>query len=270
LGVQWEHKQSEGVITLVENDKLSGELQVALELGQITAHYQPQVDVATGRIVAAEALARWTHPTLGAVSPTVFIPLAETSELIHSLGIFMLEQAVAALTRWASEGFVIGVSVNVSPTQLTRSGFYDRLESELTGLSLPAGSLTIEITENQPLFDSAVSIQRLSRLRRRGLGVSIDDYGVGHSSLAQLDRLPATELKIDQSLVQDDSAESLALISAVIELAHWRGMRVVAEGVETGEQFQRISELDCDRAQGFLLGRPTRREWLEELVEAQS
>jgi len=255
---------------LIDNDQLSGELQVALERGQITAHYQPLVDVATGRIVAAEALARWTHPTLGPVPACLFIPLAEKSGLIHSLGIFMLEQAVATLTGWASEGSVVGVSVNVSPLQLTRSDFYDRLEMELAGLSLPAGSLTIEITENQPLFDSALSIQRLSRLRRRGLGISIDDYGVGYSSLAQLDRLPATELKIDQSLVQDHSAESLALIAAVVELAHWRGMRVVAEGVETGEQFQRISKLDCDRAQGFLVGKPTPREWLEELVKAQS
>ena len=251
---------------MVGEERLVTDLYGAVARGEIVAHYQPQVDLATDRIVAAEALARWQHPELGLISPAVFIPIAEETALIHSLGRFMIDQVLDTLAGWKSHGVDLEVSVNVSATQLTTLQFFDRLDADLAKLALAPNALTIEITESHPVLDTPSIALRLEELRQRGLGISIDDYGVGHSSLKQLERMPATELKIDQSLVQDSSVESLALMTAVVELAHWRGLRVVAEGVETEQQLDLMRELECDRAQGFLLGRPMAADELEALV----
>ncbi|CAN5381874.1 hypothetical protein BH11ACT5_BH11ACT5_26460 [soil metagenome] len=251
---------------MVGEERLASDLHGAVARGEIVAHYQPQVDLATDRIVAAEALARWRHPELGLISPAIFIPIAEETAVIHSLGRYMIDQVLETLAGWRSDGIDLEVSVNVSATQLTTLQFFDRLDADLEGYELAPNDLTIEITESLPVLDTPSIALRLDDLRRRGLGISIDDYGVGHSSLKQLERMPATELKIDQSLVQDDSVESLALMTAVVELAHWRGLRVVAEGVETTEQLELVRELECDRAQGYLLGRPMAADELEALV----
>ena len=251
---------------MVGEERLASDLHGAVARGEIVAHYQPQIDLATDRIVAAEALARWRHPELGLISPTVFIPIAEESAVIHSLGRFMIDTVLQTLAEWRAEHIDLEVSVNVSATQLTALEFFDRLDADLQRFELAPNALTIEITESHPVLDTPSIAMRLDDLRRRGLGISIDDYGVGHSSLKQLERMPATELKIDQSLVQDASVESLALMTAVVELAHWRGLRVVAEGVETPGQLELMRELECDRAQGFLIGRPMAAEELEALV----
>jgi len=251
---------------VVGEERLASDLHGAVARGEIVAHYQPQVDLASGRIVAVEALARWRHPELGLISPAIFIPIAEETALIHSLGRFMIDKVLETISGWRSAGIDLEVSVNVSATQLTTLQFFDRLDADLGALELEPNALTIEITESQPVLDTPSIALRLDELRQRGLGISIDDYGIGHSSLKQLDRMPATELKIDQSLVQDASVESLALMTAVVRLAHWRGLRVVAEGVETEEQLDLMRELECDRAQGFLLGRPMAAEDLEALV----
>ncbi len=241
---------------MVGEERLLEDLFGAVDRGEIIAHYQPQVDLATGRIVSAEALARWRHPELGVISPAVFIPLAEETALIHGIGRFMIEEVLNAVTRWRSQGIDLEISVNVSANQLTTLQFFDQLDDDLARVHLAPNSVTIEITESYPILDTPSISHRLDELRQHGLGISIDDYGIGHSWLQQLERMPATELKLDQSLVQDDSVESLALMTAIIELAHWRGLRIVAEGVETAEQLERMRELLCDRAQGFLLGRP--------------
>jgi EAL domain-containing protein (putative c-di-GMP-specific phosphodiesterase class I) len=251
---------------MVGEERLVSDLAGAVERGEIVAHYQPQVDLASNRIVAAEALARWRHPEFGLIAPGVFIPIAEETALIHSLGRFMIDQVLSAVGQWQSRGIELEVSVNVSANQLTTLEFFDQLDSDLSRLHLAPGAVTIEITESYPILDTPSIALRLNDLRRRGLGISIDDYGVGYSSLQQLERMPATELKIDQSLVQDESVQSLALMTAVVELAHWRGLRVVAEGVETEAQLARMRELDCDRAQGYLLGRPMPQDELELLV----
>ena len=251
---------------MVGEERLLEDLFGAVERGEIVAYYQPQFDVASGRMVAAEALARWRHPDLGVISPAVFIPLAEETALIHTIGRFMIEEVLGTVTEWHSEGIALELSVNVSANQLTTLQFFDLLEADLSRIDLQPNSVTIEITESYPILDTPSIARRLDELRHRGLGISIDDYGIGHSWLEQLERMPATELKLDQSLVQDDSVESLALMTAVIELAHWRGLRVVAEGVETEHQLARVRELDCDRAQGYLLGRPMPQEQLEALV----
>jgi EAL domain-containing protein (putative c-di-GMP-specific phosphodiesterase class I) len=251
---------------VVGEERLVTDLIGAVERGEIVAHYQPQVDLTTNRIVAAEALARWRHPELGVIGPAVFIPIAEENALIHSLGRFMIEQVLETVASWNSRGIDLEVSVNVSANQLTTLEFFDLLDADLARLELTPGAVTIEITESYPILDTPSIALRLDALRSRGLGISIDDYGVGYSSLQQLERMPATELKIDQSLVQDESVQSLALMTAVVELAHWRGLRVVAEGVETEAQLDRMRELSCDRAQGYLLGRPMPQNELERLV----
>ncbi|MEP6481031.1 MAG: EAL domain-containing protein [Rhodoglobus sp.] len=248
---------------------LSAELRLAVSRGEIVAEYQPQVDLKTGRIVAAEALARWIHPASGVVAPENFIPTAETTGVIHSLGRFMIEKAVEVLLDWRKAGIELELSVNVSAVQLTQVEFYDQLDDDLTMLAEAAPKLTIEITESEPILDTPSIAERLSELRDRGLGIAIDDFGVGHSDAAQLDRVPATELKIDQALTQDNSAEVTALLEAVVELAHWRGIQVVAEGVETREQLDRMTRLGCDRAQGYLLGRSMPRQDLEALLKSR-
>ena len=251
---------------MVGEERLVNDFVGAVERGEIVAHYQPQVDLSSGRIVSAEALARWNHPEFGIIAPGVFIPIAEDTALIHSLGRFMIEQVFRAASGWQEQGIDLEVSVNVSANQLTTLEFFDLLDRDLSRLDRPSHSVTIEITESYPILDTPSIVTRLDDLRSRGLGISIDDYGVGYSSLQQLDRMPATELKIDQSLIQDDSVQSLALMTAVVELAHWRGLRVVAEGIETEDQLALARELECDRGQGFLLGRSMPKEELEALV----
>lgn len=245
---------------MVSSAVLARELLTAVERGEIRAVFQPQFELAGGRAVAVEALSRWSHPQLGPLAPADYIPVAERGAIIHSLGRYMIEQALDALVRWRAAGLDIQVAVNVSAAQLTTLEFYDRLDEDLERLSLPPGVLTIEITESQPILQTPSVIARLLTLRRQGLGLSIDDYGVGYSFLEQLERLPASELKIDQSLIQDDSPEAVVLVRAVTDLAHWRGIVVVAEGVETQPQLDRAKAFGCDRAQGFLLARPVERD----------
>ena len=234
---------------------LEEDLVGAVERHEIEAYFQPQIDVATGEITAVEALARWQHPTLGLIPPNDFIPLAEKNGLIHEIGAFMLEEGCRHAARWRRDGRAIHVSVNVSALQLATPDVFDRLYTLLGEYDLPEGTLTIEITESEVIADLAGVAKRLERLRAIGLGVSLDDFGTGHSSLAQLQDLPITELKIDKSLIQDDTSNG-ALIAVAVALLQERGVRVVAEGVETPEQLDLVQRIHCDRAQGYLFGKP--------------
>lgn len=233
---------------------LTEDLRSAVANRQLVAVYQPQLDLHTDRIIAAEALCRWQHPALGPLSPAEFIPIAEESGLIHEIGRFMLEVGCDAAAAWSDLG--IEVSVNVSPLQLATDEAFALLVSGLDGLPDCTGALAIEVTETQPILDLPPVAARLRTLQRRGLGISIDDFGTGHSSLSQLTDLPASEVKIDQSLVQDVSSETTSAIAVVVQVAHSTGVRVVAEGVESEAQLARVKHLGCDRAQGFLVGRP--------------
>lgn len=248
--------------------QLTSDLDAAVARREIEAVFQPQFDLASGQVVAVETLARWDHAELGAVPPSQFIPIAENAHIIHRLGRLMIDQALDCLLELREHGTPLEVSVNVSAAQLENIEFYDRLDHDLHEHSLDDGGLVIEITESLPILDVPSIVTRLEDLRRAGLGIAIDDYGTGHSSLSQLDRAPATELKLDQSLVRDTSTEVVQLISAVVELAHFRGIRVVAEGIETHEQLARMKELGCDRGQGYLLAMPLTRQELDELLEA--
>jgi EAL domain-containing protein (putative c-di-GMP-specific phosphodiesterase class I) len=234
---------------------LVSDLAVAVERGEIEAYFQPQVDAASGRIVAMEALARWQHPTEGTIPPAVFIPIAEENNLITGIGNFMIDEGCRCASEWSDRGLGVEVAVNVSAAQLMTPELLDHLAATLRRRSLPADALVIEITESLPLVEVPEVSDLLKQMREIGLGISVDDFGTGYSSLEQLMGLPATEVKIDRSRVKD-ATDGDPFIVEVVELARSRGLRVVAEGVETEEQLRIVRELGVDRAQGYLFGRP--------------
>lgn len=232
------------------------ELEASLRSGDILVQFQPQVDIRSNRTVAVEALCRWLHPDLGLLLPYAFIPLAEESGLIGRLGDLMVTESIAAARRWQELGTPVGIAINVSPTQLAIPDFGAGLLDALATADLDPWNVTLEITETEPIEDLAASMSTLAPLRHAGVVVAIDDYGAGHSSLSRLDDLGAGELKIDRSLLQNDSATTTRHLADVVVYAHERSIRVVAEGIERPEHLDRARDLGCDRAQGFLLGRP--------------
>ena len=244
---------------------LSVELEAAVGGGQLTAVFQPQIALESGWIVAVEGLCRWQHPLLGLIPPDVFIPLAEATGVIHSIGQFMIEECIAAADQWGALGSRIEMSVNVSPLQLT-TAFADELTDRWRRRELPVDSLTLEITESLPVPDLEASVPRLTALREAGIGISLDDYGTGHASLDQLELLPVTEVKLDRSLIQSHTVLPADELAGVVALAHRREMRVVAEGIENDEQLDFARSVGCDRAQGYLLGRPMPAEQIAELL----
>ncbi len=247
---------------------LAGELRGALERGEIFAEFQPQIDLGTGTIVAAEALCRWSHPRLGAVPPIDFITVAEDEGLIEAIGEFMAEECCKAMAIWSSFVRPFDVSVNVSPLQLQTDEFPVWLAECLKRHPPRGGTFTLEITETRSLGDIGAVVGRLEAVREIGVGIAVDDYGVGYSSLSQIHQLQGTEVKLDRSLVADASPKAAAMMAEVIEIAHASGMRVVAEGVETVEDLARVTSLACDRAQGYLIGRPMSQEKLTGLIGA--
>ncbi len=221
---------------------------------EIVAFFQPQIDLATDTISSVEALSRWNHPALGTLSADAYIPVAESTGLIHEIGDYMLDEGCRCASKWDRLGLQVEVAVNVSAAQLTTSDFFERLLRNLTSLKLPPQRMIVEITESLAIADHRDAARRLDFIRSAGVAVSIDDYGSGYSSLDQLMRLPATELKMDRSLVQRTGAGSDEQLAATIELAHDLGLRVVAEGIETDAQLERVRDFGCDRAQGYLTG----------------
>jgi EAL domain-containing protein (putative c-di-GMP-specific phosphodiesterase class I) len=234
---------------------LVSDLHGAVGRGEIVAYYQPQVELDTLEIVAAEAIARWMHPEFGLVGPGIFIPLAEAHELIAEIDEYMMDEGIRCATEWDALGLDIEVAVNVSAAQLTDLAFLDRLQRNLGAAQLPPDKIVIEITESLPVMHVDAVAARLLELRELGLGVSIDDFGDGYSTLPRRAGIPANEIKLDKSLIQDPHA-SRALLDGIVREAHRQGLRVLAEGVETEGHLALARGLSCDRAQGFLFGRP--------------
>ncbi len=245
-------------VDLREQAELLADLRHAVVRGQLELYYQPKVDARNLQITAAEALLRWHHPLRGMISPALFIPLAERHGLIGAIGNWVIDDATRQAAEWRALGLRMRVAINISPYQMRQDDLVDRLQAALSRHRLQPGRFTCEITESVAMEDTQVTQRSFERLRSAGLHVSIDDFGVGQASLSYLRRLPAAELKIDASFVQDlgQSDDARAIVDAVIKLAHALGLRVVAEGVETERQRDLLVQLDCDELQGFLFARP--------------
>src|SRR5436305_2098913 len=235
--------------------ELTAAMSDALDDEQFELHFQPVVDVETGRVTSMEALARWHHPQLGLLRPKEFIPVAEESGLIVRLGSWVLHEACRAAAAWPHQ---TALNVNLSGVQLADAGVVDDVSSALRESGLDPARLTLAITESVVMQNSETNMRRLRRLRELGVTLAIDDFGTGYSSLSYLRAFPVHELKIDRSFVaaMSGDADSLALVRTIAQLAGRLSLQVVAEGVETAAQYDALRVLGCDKIQGFYVSRP--------------
>jgi EAL domain-containing protein (putative c-di-GMP-specific phosphodiesterase class I) len=243
----------------VDRLRLVDDLRSALENEELELHYQPQIELGSGAVVAVEALLRWPHPRLGFVPPLDFLPLAEDAGLMRPLTGFVLQEALAQCADWRSKGHNLTMSINVSATNVLDVEFVSLVESELRRHHLPADALILEITETTLISDLDRCGLVIDQLRTLGCTVSIDDFGAGFTSIASLAKLAVGEVKLDRSFLTtlDQDAHSRALIEATINLAHALGLHVVAEGVEEEATLTTLATLGCDLAQGYYIARPT-------------
>jgi diguanylate cyclase (GGDEF)-like protein len=234
------------------------ELRTAVATDALTVHFQPKVDLVDGRVRGVEALARWAHPQRGFIPPDQFIPVAERTGLIVDLTRRVLDTALAQCAAWRAAGTELGVAVNLSPRVLQSGAFEGELAAMLARHGVPAGLLTLEVTESSLMSDVARTATGLARLRDLGVHLSIDDLGTGYSSLAYLKQLPVDEIKLDKSFVLGIAGDrdDCAIVRAMVEVGHQLGMRVVAEGVEDEESFSLLRTLGCDVGQGYWMSRP--------------
>lgn len=239
--------------------RLENALRHAVQHGELFLLYQPQIDLASGKVACSEALVRWQHPQLGTLTPDKFIPLADETGLIQEVGSWVLGEATRQTRLWDDSGSTRAVvAVNVSAVQFRRPSFAAEVARALVNAGLDASQLGIEITETVLMEDIDTTTHTLSRLKDMGVRISVDDFGTGYSSLSYLKRFPIDELKIDRSFVAglDDDADNLAIVRTIIALGKALKLDVVAEGVESQAQLEVLRAMGCDRAQGFLLGRP--------------
>jgi EAL domain-containing protein (putative c-di-GMP-specific phosphodiesterase class I) len=234
--------------------QLDHAMRQALASGRFRLHYQPQVELRSGRIVGAEALIRWRDPALGEVPPSRFVPVAEDSGFIVALGDWVLTQAVRQGAAWLARGMALPIAINVSALQFQQPQFAERVAAVLAASQLPPQLLELELTESILVRDADEALQRLRALARIGVGMAIDDFGTGYSSLAYLKRFPIDKLKIDRSFVMGlpgDDSDS-AIVVAILQMAAALGMKVIAEGVETEAQRQFLFDSGCHQFQGYL------------------
>jgi EAL domain-containing protein (putative c-di-GMP-specific phosphodiesterase class I) len=239
----------------------SSELRRGLERGEVVPYFQPIVDLEGGQVVGFEVLARWLHPDRGLLLPGQFLPMAEESGLIVDLGAGILRDSLAQLAHWRAVGLQFAscsLSINVATQQLIDGRFLDVVHDALGETGIDADSLWLEITETALMADTNAAGRALRDLRGLGLHLSVDDFGTGYSSLTYLKRFPVEAIKIDRSFVTGFGleADDTSIVEAVVRLGHSLGLSVVAEGVETPLQLNRLRELGCDKGQGYLFGRP--------------
>lgn len=250
--------------------KLEHAMRASLEREEFFLAYQPQVDLATGQIVGAEALMRWRHPEFGLVSPGEFIPVAESSGVICDLGIWALQGACRAASSWPP---TTTVAVNVSPIQFAKTDLVAEVKNALAKSGLTADRLHLEITESAFLDGTERLLDVITQLRRLGVRIALDDFGTGYSSLSYMAGFPLDKLKIDQSFVRRLTTDhhSLLIVKAVVSLAQGLGLRLVAEGIETEEERQILAELRCEEGQGYLFGKPQSAESIaQQLAKADT
>ncbi|ARU61104.1 hypothetical protein CBW65_08525 [Tumebacillus avium] len=253
----------------IERLQLENGLRHALERDEFVLYYQPRINIETGQIIGMEALLRWKHPELGLVPPGAFIPIAEETGLIVPIGDWVLRTALRQNKAWQDAGYPhMTVAVNLSPRQFMRQGLVETVAREVRETGLHPSDLELEITESMTMHDVDYTIGLLEEMSKMGVQISIDDFGTGYSSLSYLKHFPISTLKIDQSFVRGLVGDPYhaAIVTTVIHLAQNLRLKVVAEGVETEEQFRYLRDHRCDELQGFLFSRPVPAEEFEELL----
>jgi len=256
-----------------ENLRIENELRYAIDRRQFSLLYQPIFDLAGSRVIAAEALIRWRHPELGMVPPDRFIGIADDSGQIHRIGEWVLAASCAEARRWQQAGHRdVGVAVNFSATQFRHEQFARRVRAIMEASGLAPEHLEMEITEGAAMRDAESTIETLEELKAAGVRVAIDDFGTGYSSLSYLKRLPIDILKIDKSFMRDvpHDAENVAIVRTIIALGSTMKLQCHAEGVETLEQLEFLKTHGCDRAQGYLLGKPLSAQDFHALLDARN
>jgi EAL domain-containing protein (putative c-di-GMP-specific phosphodiesterase class I) len=233
------------------------EIDNGLKAGQFEPFFHPKIELATGRVKGAEALARWRHPEYGIVAPYAFIPLLEATSLIDDLTWVMLERSAACCREWRTAGLDVNVCVNLSLTSLTDVRLADRITEIVAATRVEPRHVVLEVTESAATTDVGKALENLARLRMKGFGLSIDDYGTGYSTMQQLTRIPFTDLKIDQSFVRNaHQPAARVILESSLGMAKKLGITAVAEGVETQEDWDLLRQLGCDLAQGYFVTRP--------------
>jgi diguanylate cyclase (GGDEF)-like protein len=260
---------------VMERMNLETDLRRGFEREEFELYYQPTIDITTYQITGFEALVRWHHPTQGMIAPARFIPIAEETGLIVPLGEWVLRQACQQMRRWQAQfeqTHQMSVSVNLSIKQFLQPDLLEKIETILAETQLPAASLKLEITESLCMSQGEVTRAKLKRLREAGIQLSIDDFGTGYSSLSYLQRFPINTLKIDRSFIHrlGNKGENLAIVEAITVMAHKLGMDVVAEGVETMEQLEKLRDVSCEQIQGYLFSPPVAADQATELLKRGS
>ena len=267
-GLKWKYHDPDSLQDASWKLSILSELDAAIDRGEVWVAYQPKLEIGTGRIVGAEALARWTHPDKGPIAASEFVAAAEQHDRIGKLTDFVLEKAIAGATAINRRGQAFDIAVNLSARLLADKGITLRVAALLARHGLEPGHLTLELTETAALADNGESLEMITRLRELGVRISIDDYGTGLSTLEYLKKIPANEIKIDQSFVKGmvDNRSDRLMVQSTIGLAHSLGRKVVAEGVEQREILDLLAEMECDIAQGFAVGRPMSLESLTKRI----
>ena len=258
IALHWQAKPNPERLKLSVSVFNLEEVLAGLRAEEFEPFYQPKIDLRTGRVKGAEALARWRHPSSGIVSPYAFLGLLEESGQISELTWIMLAQAARQCRGWRDDGLDLNVSVNLSVKQLADPAIADAVTWQVTSQGLEPRHMILEITESAAMTDVGRVLENLTRLRMKGFGLSIDDYGTGYSSMQQLTRIPFTELKIDQSFVMHAAHQesSRMILESSLDMARKLGITSVAEGAETREDWNLLRECGCDLAQGFYIARP--------------
>ena len=234
------------------------EWEAAISEEQLLLHYQPQIDIKTGAVIGVEALVRWMHPQHGLIYPDLFISMAEDNGLIGDLTALVVKQAVECVLSWQNKNIALRVSVNISAENITSLSLPEQFTQLLKENNLNPSMLMLEVTETALMEELVTFLDILTRLRMKGIELSIDDFGTGFSSLSQLYRVPFTELKVDQSFVMSmtHDSEARGIVKTCIRLGHELNMKVVAEGVENQEVWDQLVQLGCDIAQGYFIAKP--------------
>lgn len=246
------------------------ELRSGIDEDRLLMAFQPKISLATNQIEGVEALARWNHHTRGLLYPYTFIPLAESCHLIHELTFDVYRKSLSQLKIWMESDYSLKMSINISVNSFSKEGCADFLIKTAEEYNIEPALIILEITENQIMENSLDCVEVLMQLRMQNFGLSIDDFGTGHSSMAQLKNIPFTELKIDRSFVDgaDENSSSRSIIESSVDLAKKLKMKTVAEGVETKEEMALVKALGCDQVQGYFVAKPMFGHDLEKFIQS--